>query len=281
MLIKLTDEEFNTFSQKHPLSTFFQSSYWGDLKQNNGWYKHLVGMKKDGVMVGASLILAKKIPVLNKYIFYAPRGFLLDYSNHDLIKEFSKEVINYVKKEKGIFLKINPYVMCQERDNDGNVVTDGINNQKIVDTLIKIGFKHNGFTVKTGADLEPRWLSVLNLENETEQSLLSKMRPTTRWSILNSYKRGLKLIEINEERILEFKDLMEHTSERRGFLDRPLHYYQKMYECFKKEDNIKIMLVELDCEEYLDSLELQKKDLFQKIEEIQDKLETSKGKRNL
>lgn len=279
MIIKLTDDEFNAFSKKHPLSTFFQSSYWGDLKQTNGWKKHLIGMKKDGTIIGATLILAKKIPVLNKYIFYAPRGFLLDYNDDDLLKKFSKEVIQYVKKEKGIFLKINPYVIYQERDIEGNIVPNGINNHKIVETLIKIGFKHHGFTTKTGADLEPRWLSVLDLENETEESLLSKMRPTTRWSILNSYKRGLKLIELNKERISEFKDLMEHTSERRGFLDRPLYYYQKMYECFKKEDNIKIMLVELNCKEYLDSLELQKKDLLQKIDGLKDKVKNSKGKR--
>ena len=148
--------------------------------------------------------------------------------------------------------------MYQERDIEGNIVSNGINNQKVVDSLIKIGFKHHGFTTKTGADLEPRWLSVLDLENETEESLLSKMRSTTRLDVLNSYKRGLRLIEANENRIAEFKDLMEHTSERRGFLDRPLHYYLKMYECFKKEDNIKIMLVELNCKGYLDSLDLQK-----------------------
>lgn len=279
MLTKLTDKEFNEFSKKHPLTTFFQSSYWGDLKQTNGWKKHLVGLKKDDVIVGASLILAKKIPVINKYIFYAPRGFLLDYNDSNALEEFSKEVIKYIKKEHGIFLKINPYVMYQERDIEGNIVSNGINNQEIINTLLKIGFKHNGFTIKTGADLEPRWLSVLDLEDETEESLLSKMRPTTRWSVLNSYKRGLRLVEIDEKRIPEFKDLMEHTSERRGFLDRPLHYYQKMYECFKKDDSIKIMLVELNCEEYLNSLEFQKKELLEKIDEIKDKLDNSKRQR--
>ena len=279
MLTKLTDKEFNEFSKKHPLTTFFQSSYWGDLKQTNGWKKHLVGLKKDDVIVGASLILAKKIPVINKYIFYAPRGFLLDYNDSNALEEFSKEVIKYIKKEHGIFLKINPYVMYQERDIEGNIVSNGINNQKVVDSLIKIGFKHHGFTTKIGADLEPRWLSVLDLENETEESLLSKMRSTTRLDVLNSYKRGLRLIEANENRIAEFKDLMEHTSERRGFLDRPLHYYLKMYECFKKEDNIKIMLVELNCKGYLDSLDIQKSKLLKKIDELKDKMESTKGKR--
>ena len=32
MLEKLTPEEFNEFSKKHEQGTFFQSTYWGQLK---------------------------------------------------------------------------------------------------------------------------------------------------------------------------------------------------------------------------------------------------------
>lgn len=253
MLEQLSIEEFNEFSKNHEQGLFFQSSYWGDLKKMTGWVPHIVGIKEGYNIKGATLLLAKKIPIFNKYIFYAPRGYLLNYKDEDFLENFTKKIVKYVKKNHGIFVKINPNVEYQKRDIDGNVV-EGFNNQKIVDNLIKLGYKHNGFTITYGTDLEPRWWSVLNLKNKTEEDILKNMRATTRWGINNSYKHGLKLVQIDEERIDEFKKLMEHTSERRGFIDRPISYYKKMYESFSKDDNIKILLVELNLEENLKSL---------------------------
>ncbi len=252
MLDYLSIEEFNEFARKHDQSTFFQSSMWGELKKNNGWIPYIVGIKEGYDIKGATLLLAKKIPVFHKYIFYAPRGFLVNYKSDTFLEDFSKQVIKFVKKKHGIFLKINPYVPYQERDIDGNIVENGFKNDEIIQKLKKIGFKHNGFTINYGLDIEPRWLSVLDLKNKTEEEILANMRGTTRWSINNSYKHGLKLVECDETRIKDFKKLMEHTSERRGFIDRPLSYYEEMYRSFGKD--IKILLVELNLEENLKSL---------------------------
>lgn len=253
MLEQLSIEEFNEFSKNHEQGIFFQSSYWGDLKKMTGWVPHIVGIKEGYNIKGATLLLAKKIPVFNKYIFYAPRGYLLNYKDEKFLADFTNKIVKYVKKNHGIFVKINPNVEYQKRDIDGNIV-EGFNNQKIVDALIKLGYKHNGFTITYGTDLEPRWWSVLDLKNKTEEDILKNMRGTTRWGINNSYKHGLKLVQIDESRIAEFKKLMEHTSERRGFIDRPISYYKKMYESFSKNDNIKILLVELNLQENLKSL---------------------------
>ena len=57
---------------------------------------------------------------------------------------------------------------------------------------------------------------MLDIKNKTEEEILKNMRGTTRWGIQNSYKHGLKLVEIKEDRIEEYKKLMEHTGERRG-----------------------------------------------------------------
>ncbi|MDD3391945.1 MAG: peptidoglycan bridge formation glycyltransferase FemA/FemB family protein [Bacilli bacterium] len=265
MIEKISEEEFNLYSQNHDLSTFFQTSYWGELKSMTGWVSHLVALKEHGKIVGASLLLAKKIPVFNKYIYYAPRGFLADYNNETILSNFVKEIKKYVKNSNGILLKINPYVMYQERDINGNIVEDGINNKKVVERLAQLGFLHNGFTITYGKDLEPRWVSVLNLKDETEISLLQKMRPTTRNDIKNSYKCGLKLVEIGKDRIKDFEDLMVHTSARRNFTNRSIEYYQKMYDIFNKDDNIKICLVEMEVPIYLEKLKDQKQDILDKM----------------
>lgn len=281
MLEELTKEEFNEYASKHPLNMFFQSSYWGELKSITGWKHFMVGIKNDGKIEAATLILGKKIPIFNRYIYYAPRGFLIDYNNTELLKKFTLEVKKYLKKKKGIFIKINPYLIYQERDINGDIVENGIDNKNVVEELKKLGFIHTGFTINYGKDLEPRWISVLDLEGKTEEGLLKDMRSTTRWGISNSYKHGLKLVEIDKSRINEFKKLMEHTGERRGFIDRSEAYYEKMYDAFSKDDKIKIMLVELDIDEYLYNLNNQKQQNLLKQVEAKNKPDSAKAKRVL
>ncbi len=268
MLEKLTEQEFNTFSENHKNSLFFQSSYWGKLKGGTGWKHELVGLKENGQVKAASLLLSKKIPIFNQYIFYSPRGFLLDYNDKDLVKQYTEEINKYVKNERGIFFKINPLIIYQERDKDGCVVEDGINNEELVEYLKKLGYQHTGFTIKYGKDLEPRWISVLDVKNKTEEQTLKNMRSTARWGIQNSYKHGLELVELGKDRIKEFKDLMQHTGERRGFIDRPLSYYQKMYEEFSKDDKIKIMIVELNTSKYIENLNIQYNETNKKKESV-------------
>ncbi len=281
MLEELTKEEFNEYASKHPLNMFFQSSYWGELKSITGWKHFMVGIKNDGKIEAATLILGKKIPIFNRYIYYAPRGFLIDYNNTELLKKFTLEVKKYLKKKKGIFIKINPYLIYQERDINGDIVENGIDNKNVVEELKKLGFIHTGFTINYGKDLEPRWISVLDLEGKAEEGLLKDMRSTTRWGINNSYKHGLKLVEIDKSRINEFKKLMEHTGERRGFIDRSEAYYEKMYDAFSKDDKIKIMLVELDIDEYLYNLNNQKQQNLLKQVEAKNKPDSAKAKRVL
>ena len=61
-----------------------------------------------------------------------------------------------------------------------------------INYLKSLGYVHYGFYVKAEdkKDLEPRWLSVLDLNGKTEESILADMRSTTRWSINNSYKQN-------------------------------------------------------------------------------------------
>lgn len=277
MLEKLTEEEFNNYAKRHPNNIFFQSSYWGKLKETTGWKHYMIGFKDNKIRC-ATLLLAKHIPILNHYIFYAPRGFLIDYSDTELLNNFTKELVKFIKKEKGIFLKINPNLVYQERNINGDIVENGINNKQVIDILSQIGFKHNGFTITYGKDLEPRWISVLDLKNKSEEELLKEMRSTTRLAVNSSYKHGLELEQINNDQMDEFKKLMLHTGERRGFIDRPLSYYKNLNNSFK--DNIKIMLVKLNVKKYLEEVEKEVEEIRIQKKEL-DGTTGAKGKRKL
>ena len=104
--VELEKQEFIEFSSHHPQGLFFQSPYWIEIKEQNGWQGKIVGIKKDGEIVAATILLIKKV-IANIRFAYAPRGFLLDYSDFELLEFFTNEIKAYLKNSGVAFLKIN------------------------------------------------------------------------------------------------------------------------------------------------------------------------------
>jgi len=243
-LVNLSKEEFESFSINHEQISFYQTYNWGKLKEENGWKMHLVGLKDKDKLLAASLILSKKTPIkLN--MFYAPRGFLIDYSDFELLKVFTEEIKKYVKKNKGIFVKIDPYISYQERDLLGNVVEDGISNKESFNNLIKLGYKHFGFNIYQEA-LQPRWIFVTDTKDKSIDEIMANMDSKTRQILRKNERLGIVTREIGYDELDKFKDIMSHTGDRRSFIDRPLSYYQEMYNHLHDDGILKIVVTELD-----------------------------------
>lgn len=242
----LTEKEYISFVKKQKDSLFFQSVEWSKFKNNTGWTYEIVGMKDGKKIKAAAVLLGKSVPFLHKKFYYSPRGYVIDYNDFSLIKKFTKLLKKYLNEKGVIFLKINPYVEYQKRDKDGNVVSKS--NNKLINLLKKNGYVHYGFykTFEEKKELEPRWLSVLSLENKSIEELLSDMRSTTRWLINKSQKNYITIREAGYEDLSEFKKIMEHTAERRNFEDRPLSYYQEMYKELTKSDMYKLLFANID-----------------------------------
>ena len=124
-LKNITEEVFSSFAEKHPLYTFHQTKEWAKLKKCNGWDHFYVGLYDGEDLVGGSLLLAKSTPIKKK-MFYAPRGFLIDYEKEEMVQTFTNEIRKFVRAHQGIFVKIDPVVLLQERNIDGDVIEGGI-----------------------------------------------------------------------------------------------------------------------------------------------------------
>ncbi len=251
--VTLSQKEFLEFSERSPYTSFFQMPLWAEVKKDNGWGSYFVGLKDGKKVVAATLLLYKKIRFF-KNMFYAPRGFLLDYSNLSLLEEFCHEIQKFLKDKNALFLKINPYVDYQQRTVDGDIVPDTARDD-LMKTFEKLGFRHNGFYIDQDkkTDLEPRWISVLDLKNISSiDEAYKNMRSSTKWRINNSHKNSLEIMEADMDNLYEFKNLMKHTAERREFVDRPLSYYQNMFQVLKKENLVKVLLVKIHFQELLD-----------------------------
>ncbi len=242
---EIDSKEYDKFASNNKYITFHQKEYWGKLKQTNGWNYKLVGTKQNGEIVAATLLLYKKFP-LGLKLFYAPRGFLIDFENTTLVKSFLDAIKEYVRQQKGFMLKIDPYVEYKQRDIDGNIVKEGTDNSNLVQLLKDYGFKHYGFSKDISKELQPRWMFVLDLKDKTEDEIFSQFTRHYRKYIRKTEKLGLIVEQINKDKLNEYKDIMEHTSSRRGFIDRPYSYYQNMYDKIGKDLIINICYLDID-----------------------------------
>ncbi len=248
-LVVLTKKEFKQFADKNEQITFHQTEEWANLKKTNGWQAHYVGLKDGKKIVAGALLLAKNVPIIKKKMFYSPRGFLIDYKNYDLLKVFTEEIKKYAKANGAIFIKIDPYVEYIERDNNGSIVKDGFNNSNIVENLKSLGYKHYGFNLMQDT-LQPRWMHVIETSNKTLEGVMKDMESKTRQILRKNEKCGITTREINRDELPLFKDIMQHTSDRREFVDRPLSYYEHMWDTLHDSGILKILVAEIDFDLY-------------------------------
>ena len=267
-LVNLTKNEFKKYADNHDQITFHQTKEWANLKKVNGWKPYYIGLKEDEKIKAAALILAKELPIIKKKMFYSPRGFLLDYNDFELLKEFTTELKKYIKKEKGIFVKIDPYVEYQERDNNGQIVENGYNNKKSVENLKKLGYKFFGFNTMQDT-LQPRWMHVIEINGKKEEEVLKDMESKTRQILRKNEKSSIKTREIVREELPIFKSIMEHTGDRRDFIDRPLSYYEAMWDNLYDSGILKILIADIDFNEYEENT---KKELEEIEKNLKDRI---------
>ncbi len=248
-LIELSKEEFKKFADKNSEITFHQTKNWAELKKRNNWEAHYIGLEDKKEIKAGALILSKTLPIIKKKMFYSPRGFLIDYNNYSLLKTFTTKIKEYAKKNNAIFIKIDPYVEYKQRDINGDLVKDGIDNSKAIDNLKKLGYKHFGFNIMQDT-LQPRWMHVIETKDRSLEDVMKDMESKTRQIIRKNEKCAIHCREIERNELKVFKNIMKHTGDRREFIDRPLSYYENMWDTLHEDGILKIMIAEIDFNEY-------------------------------
>ena len=107
----INKDEFDLFVKSFDSSNFMQVSPWANVRSS--WNSSLVGMYENDKLVCTALILRRKL-FLNKYLFYIPRGFVIDYKNYDLLSSFVSELKKYAKENNAIEIKIDLFICFNE-----------------------------------------------------------------------------------------------------------------------------------------------------------------------
>ena len=94
---KIKENDYEKYIKGVKNSNFFQSVEWAKFKSQSEWKMDLVGFYEDKKLVGVSSLLSRNLPLIKKKMFYAPRGFVTDYSDFDMLKKITVDydVDNY------------------------------------------------------------------------------------------------------------------------------------------------------------------------------------------
>ena len=224
--VVLKEEEYRDFYNCFYQASFMQSIELSNLKKEYGSIVHLVGVKANEKVIAAAMILEDST-ILNKKIFYSPRGLMVDYDDKELLSFFVKKVKEYIKSKKGFILTIDPNVVYRIRNKDGEI--EGRDNPKdeAIDNLNSLGFKHHGFNIYLDA-MQARWCYMMELDEEYEAKK-ANFSKSTKKNIESCIKKGLLVRKGTINDLDVMTEIFDITSKRKDFFSRSLDYYKKMY----------------------------------------------------
>ena len=277
MIKELKENIFNEISKTFDNATFYQTKNWANLKAYTGWNSLFLAYEKNKETKACGLFLLKKMPLFNSFIAYCPRGFLCDFSNINLLNTFNKELIIYLKNKKVFELIIDPYVNLNQRDIDGNIITNSFDNSYIVNDLIKIGYKHTGFNLYY-ENLQPRWLFRLNIKDKSEEEIINNFKKEAKRRANKKDFFAIKIRELKENEISIFKDLMNKTADRKNFIDRPLSYYKQMYNSLHDDGILRYMVAEIDVLKCRENVNKEIEKINERIKKLSLHEDTNSGK---
>lgn len=252
---EISIHEFENFVDNHPLGNHYQSFNYALLMAENGYEYEIIGYVDEYNHIhAASLILIKKLNQMFKY-GYAPKGFILDYTNKKLVKEFTNDIISYYRK-KLVFIKLNPEIAICELDKKTGEKTYNWN-VEIKDILFDNGYvklKDNLYF----ESMIPKYNGIVKLKDFS----FNNLSKNTRNKIKRATNKGLN-IEIADRSGIDI--LFNFIKRKRN---KDALYYKDYYNIFSKSNNIDLFLVSVDTNTYL----LNAKEAYEQELEINSKL---------
>ncbi len=242
-IVLLTPSQFDSFSNVHPLHSYYQTSMYGNLMERCGYKVNYYGFVDDNNnLIGASLILEQKL-FLSYNFAYAPRGPLIDYDDKNLITDVTEKLRKFLSKNNCVFLKIDPPVVNNKRDKDGNIVPSNYTND-LVSFLPRIGYVYFGDNKDFGT-LKPRWNAILKVVGSSE-TLFENLSDSTRNKIRKAQSRGVEILQGNANDMEVFYKFVAKKHHRK------LNYYKDFADCFG--NNLELYFAKLDPQIYLKNI---------------------------
>ncbi len=263
----LTNAEFLEFSKLFKPGSIYQTPYYAFAMHEENYSSMFVGLMDGNVLKAASLILVYKINGF-KYAL-APRGFLIDYNDNELVTTFTKLIKKFLGKKDIVAIKINPMIIKKVYNSAGYAIT----NNKLYDVtfnrLKSLGYFHLGYN-NYFESLKPRFEAYINLDLDYIK-LFGNIDKSCRNKIRKAVRDGIKVYHGNED---DLKYLYEQT---KGKYPRDLQYFKNLNKFFGRDNLIDFYYSKLDTTDYLQYTQSKYNEYTKKSSELSQKLILQKG----
>lgn len=238
MEIVLLDEfKFDQYAINHPYSNYFQTSNYGKLMNSHGYNAYYLGLVDDnGNIKAATLLTVKNDKNSRRKMAYAPRGFLIDWDDFELVKDFTLKLKNYLSKRNFTYLKLDPYIIYKEHDQNGNEMNNYQNNSNFVVKMQNLGYIHMGYNKGLEAS-NPRW-DALTVLNENPITLFNTLSKEAKIKIKDAASYGNRVYKGTSNDITLLHGLSEDS--------QPLELLADYYQFFGQNNGCEIYFTKME-----------------------------------
>ena len=254
-LKEITNEEFTKFASEFPTKSVFQTTGYAFTMNKQNFDSFFLGLvDESGKIHAASLILVANVKRF-KYA-YAPRGFLIDYTNKELLNDFTNQIKKFLSRNDIIAILINPLVIRNVFDKKGNLIATNNNADEIMKNLKVAGYNHQGFNNYWEAK-KPRFEAIVDLIPDTEKLFMS-CKKALRTKVRRAELNGITVHRGDDENIKYLYDQLKKV------YPRDLKYFQDSYEFYSHNNLIDFYYAKIETNTFL----AQSQKLYQEQEQI-------------
>ncbi len=225
-------DRFNGFVSQGAKSHILQSYQWGEVKAGTGWVPLRLVVEDQGEIVAAATILERRVPIIGKKIFYAPRGPVLDYSNRQLF-DFVLDEIAKIARQRGAFVfKLDPDIPSS-------------------DTSLDAYLREKGFQSQSNQDfdgIQPRYVFRMDISPDADV-LLADMHSKTRYNLRLAQRKGVAIKDnCTRDDLAPFYEILKVTADRDEFLIRSFVYFEMIWDHLIEEGLAKLFMADYEGE---------------------------------
>ncbi|MDR2976520.1 MAG: aminoacyltransferase [Streptococcaceae bacterium] len=234
--------EFEKSAQGIGYLNFLQTAAMARVFADRNYQLHyFVGFENDEVKL---LALLTAVPIFGGLKFELRFGpsFLDNEGSFDeaLFFQFLNYLKNYVKSSNGLILKVIPDLEFSSE------FLKKMSAQDFVHTSPESGYDEG----------EPTWHYVKELTGLSDaKALMKSYSKDGQYSVKRTQQFGISVRALAYDELSKFKSITEATSERRGYNDHDLEYYQVFYKAFA--DKAQFLVAEINFQDYVSALKEQ------------------------
>jgi lipid II:glycine glycyltransferase (peptidoglycan interpeptide bridge formation enzyme) len=240
-------------------ASFLQTPAWAAVKPE--WRAESIGWVRDGLVVGAALVLYRQLPKVRRYLAYLPEGPVIDWDTDDL-SPWLDPMAAHLRSQRAFGIRIGPPVVthrwsaAQVKDGIADPAVHSLTElapeersqpgARVVSQLHDLGWRpqavEGGFAAGQPQFVFQVPLRTAEGQPRSEEDVLAGMNQQWRRNIKKAAKSGVEVEVGNPADLKAFHELYAHTAERDHFTPRGLAYFQTMVESLGAEDPDRIRL---------------------------------------